>query len=214
MLVPWSRAPVPEGLSDPARERLSSPSDDGDMVVRDERSRAEIFAELYRSHFEYVWKSARRLGVSPPEVDDVVQETFLTVHRLLDTYEPERSARAWLFSVLYRLVLRRRRSHRRWAALAEETADLDGLPDSSAPAPDRNVETNEGVRILERILDKLDPDKRAVLVLADVEEKPIAEVAQILGIKVNTAASRLRLAREHVDASLARLRARDGWRLK
>jgi RNA polymerase sigma-70 factor (ECF subfamily) len=183
-------------------------------MVGHERSREELFDELYRAHFEYVWKSARRLGVPLPEVDDVVQETFLTVHRLLDRYDPERAVRSWLFSVLWGLVLRHRRSHRRWAALAEQTTNVDGLPDSFASAPDRNVETHESARMLEAILDKLDPDKRAVLVLADIEEKPIAEIAQILGIKVNTAASRLRLAREHVDASLARLRARDGWRLK
>ena len=48
-----------------------------------------VFAELYRTHFAYVWKSARRLGVQLADLDDVVQETFLTVHRLLDSYEEQ-----------------------------------------------------------------------------------------------------------------------------
>jgi DNA-directed RNA polymerase specialized sigma24 family protein len=68
------------------------------------------FAELYRAQFSYVWKTARRLGVNAGEVDDVVQETFLTVHRLLDTYEPLGSVQSWLFSLLFRVVQRHRRS--------------------------------------------------------------------------------------------------------
>ena len=39
------------------------------------------FMELYRSHVKYVWKAARRLGLTPTEADDAVQETFLTAHR-------------------------------------------------------------------------------------------------------------------------------------
>ncbi|MDF2697312.1 MAG: polymerase sigma factor RpoE [Labilithrix sp.] len=207
MLVPWSRPALPEG-STGATERPCP------VVTRPEASRDELFAELYREHFVYVWKSARRLGVQPPEVDDVVQETFVAFYRLFDTFDDRRPIRSWLFSLLYRRVLHHRRSHRRRTAFTVDTTNIDVLPGSPAQAPDRRVETNETVRMLEEIFEKLDPDKRAVLVLAEVEEKPISEIAQILDINVNTAASRLRVAREHVDASLARIRARDGWRTK
>jgi RNA polymerase sigma-70 factor, ECF subfamily len=78
------------------------------------------FAELYRAQFSYVWKTARRLGVNAGEVDDVVQETFLTVHRLLDTYEPLGSVQSWLFSLLFRVVQRHRRSLRRRTALTDD----------------------------------------------------------------------------------------------
>jgi RNA polymerase sigma-70 factor (ECF subfamily) len=172
------------------------------------------FAELYRTHFSYVWKTARRLGVSNAEADDVVQETFLTVHRLLDTYEPHGSLQSWLFSLLFRVVQRHRRSLRRRTARTADGTDLEALPASTARAPDTSAENVESVQIFEAILDKLDPDKRAVLVLAEIEEKPVMEIAEILGINVNTATSRLRVAREHVEASLARRRARDGWIFK
>jgi RNA polymerase sigma-70 factor, ECF subfamily len=79
-------------------------------------------------------------------------------------------------------------------------------------APDTNAENLQRVHILEEILDTLEPDRRAVLVLADLEEKPIGEIAEILGINVNTSASRLRAARERVEGSIARRRARDGRR--
>lgn len=175
---------------------------------------SNTFVELYRAHFAYVWKSARRLGISSAEVDDVVQETFLTAHRLRDSYEETGAERSWLFSILFRVVQHHRRLHRRSTALTDAGIDLDALSGSSAPAPDRSAETRETVRILEGILDSLDPEKRAVLVLAEIEEKAVNEIAEILAINVNTAASRLRAAREHVEAAMARHRARDGWRYK
>jgi RNA polymerase sigma-70 factor (ECF subfamily) len=172
------------------------------------------FAEFYRTHFAYVWKSARRLGVQLADLDDVVQETFLTVHRLLDSYEEQGTEQGWLFSILFRVVQRHRRMHSRKNARTDGGAHLETLVASSADAPDRNAEAGETVRLLEEILDALDPDQRAVLVLADIEEKTVAEVAQILGLNTNTAASRLRIARRHVETAMTRYRARDGWRLK
>lgn len=176
------------------------------------RPATKDFAELYREHFAYVWRSARRLGVPQAEADDVVQETFLTVHRLLATYAAHGGERSWLFAILFRVVQRHHRTTRRRSGLTDGGADLDALPGSATNAPDRTAEANESVRVLEAIMDALDPEKRAVLVLAELEEKPLAEIAEILEINVNTAASRLRLAREHVEAAMARHRARDGWR--
>jgi RNA polymerase sigma-70 factor (ECF subfamily) len=172
------------------------------------------FAELYRTHFSYVWRSARRLGVAPSDLDDVVQETFLTVHRLLDSYQARGSEQAWLFALLYRVVQRHRRSHARRNGRTDEAVEVDALPGSTVRSPDKSAETGEDVRLLEELLDKLDPDQRAVLILVELEEKGMSEVAEILGVNANTAASRLRLAREHVEAGMARHRARDGWRLK
>ncbi|WP_169927138.1 RNA polymerase sigma factor [Labilithrix luteola] len=178
------------------------------------RGGVPAFAELYREHFAWVWGTARRLGVDHGEVDDVVQETFLTLHRHLETSEPPESMRGWLFSVLFRVVQRHRRSSRRRKALAEEGSNVAAMNEASARAPDVSVENGERIRLLEEILDNLDEDRRAVIVLAEIEEKSSSEIAEILGINVNTVMSRLRLAREYVTASLARHRARDGWRFR
>lgn len=188
--------------------------DDDTILTSSTAGDLPSFDELYREHFAYVWKSARRLGVSAAEVDDVVQETFLTVHRLIDRYAHRGSDRAWLFSVLFRIVQRHHRSNRRKGALTEGGADVDALPGPSERGPERTAETKETARLLENILDSLEPEKRAVLVLADLEERTVAEIADILGLNPNTAASRLRAAREHVEAALARHQARDRWRHK
>ena len=170
--------------------------------------------ELYRTHVKYVWKAARRLGLTPAEADDAVQETFLTAHRRAGSYDARGFDRSWLFGILYNVVLHHRRSHRRRTAHTEDGVDLDVLPGPSNAAPDKRAETSQGARILEEILDGLEPERRAVLVLAELEERPVSEIAEILGINASTATSRLRLAREQVEAAMARRRARDGWRYK
>jgi RNA polymerase sigma-70 factor (ECF subfamily) len=171
----------------------------------------ESLEELYRAHFDYVWKSALRLGVPRGEAEDVVQETFLRMHRLLQSEQPI-NVRAWIFAVLLRVVQHWRRSSQRRRNEGEGDA-LDGI---SAPVadPETRAEVNETVRMLEAVLDTLTPEKRAVLVLSELEQRSLPEIAEILGINLNTAASRLRFARHEVIAGMARHRARDGWRMR
>lgn len=185
------------------------------VAIRDaDAPTSRAFIDLYRAHVGYVWTSARRLGVPATEADDVVQETFLRALRLTDTHPELGSERAWLFSILFRVVQHHRRSSQRRSSRTVDGVDLEVLPGALEAAPDRHAENVESVRILEEILDGLEPERRAVLVLAELEEKPLHEIAAILGINASTATSRLRLAREQVEAAMTRRRARDGWRYK
>lgn len=178
------------------------------------REQKDEFLELYRAHFGYVWTTARRLGVRLGEVDDVVQETFLTAYRLLERYEARGAERGWLFSILYRVVQRHRRSAGRWSSLFKGGSDVEEIAAPPSAGPERSAETSKTVALLERVLDALEPERRAVLVLADLEGRTVNEIADILSINANTATSRLRAARAHVEAAVARHRARDGWRYK
>jgi RNA polymerase sigma-70 factor (ECF subfamily) len=75
--------------------------------------------------------------------------------------------------------------------------------------PDRAVERSAANRVLHTLLDELDEEKREVFVLAEIEQMSMPEIAEALAINVNTAYSRLRLAREAFAASAARFRARE-----
>src|SRR5262245_28756338 len=85
--------------------------------------RTEQFRAIYRAGFEFVWAVARRFGVPPAALDDVVQEVFLTAYRRLHELHFEVSARAWLYAVTRRVAGHHRRGAwrlaRRVAAFAE-----------------------------------------------------------------------------------------------
>ena len=76
------------------------------------------------------------------------------------------------------------------------------------PNPCEAVVLGERAQIVRRLLDAMDDDKREMLVLAEIDELPVPEIAEILGLKLNTAYSRLRLARRAFDDAVARARAR------
>ncbi|HEV3192068.1 MAG TPA: sigma-70 family RNA polymerase sigma factor [Polyangiaceae bacterium] len=172
------------------------------------------FAPIYESYFSFVWRSARRLGVHESQVDDVVQEIFVVVHRQLVEFEGRSSIKTWLFGITlnvvraYRRTLRTRPPH---APTAASRIDPESLTDATG-GPHEAALKAEAARLVDRILDGLDDDKRAVFILSELEQLGAPEIASALEIPVNTVYSRLRLARQEFAAAAARHRASDEWR--
>ena len=183
------------------------------MAEGEERATGAVpsFELIYDEHFDYVWRTARRLGVKADEADDVVQEIFLAVHILLPRYESG-NVRGWLYAIAVRTVMHHHRSRRRFTDNHQTSDELDAMPDANEPGPESSAATGESIRLLERLLDRLDTEKRAVLVLAGIEQKSLAEIGAILDLNINTVSSRLRAAREQLQEGLARHRARARWR--
>jgi RNA polymerase sigma-70 factor (ECF subfamily) len=176
---------------------------------------APPFLEVYDTHVEFVWRTARRLGVTIDAIDDVVQETFLVVHRHLDELRTG-SLRGWIYGIAVRVVRNHRRSLRRKSPhlMHGEWSDPDELADRSAPETDDRAKKAEVARLLHALLAGLDDDKREVFVLVELEQLTVPEAAAALGRNVNTISSRLRLARAEFEDAARRHRARDEWRLR
>jgi RNA polymerase sigma-70 factor (ECF subfamily) len=176
---------------------------------------AEPFEQLYARHFDFVWRNVRRLGVPDGQVDDAVQEVFLVLYRRRAEFEGRASLRTWLFRILLRVAADQRRSARRKSPLARargEAVDVDTVADQGA-SPHDETARREAAAALHQVLDGLDDDKRAVFVLAELEQLAMPEIAEALGVNLNTAYARLRAARRDFDRAVARLQARDTWRI-
>lgn len=163
-------------------------------------------ARIYEEHFDFVWRSARRLGVPNSAVDDVVQDVFLIVHGQLASFEGRSSMKTWLFGILRNLVLRQRRS---WARRGREEALEESLVEKNQAPADEQLAESQARHLLHSLLAELDDDRRAVFVLADLEQMSAPEIAEATGIKLNTVYSRLRLARAEMERALQRHRARE-----
>jgi RNA polymerase sigma-70 factor (ECF subfamily) len=175
------------------------------------------FEDVYEQHFDLVWRNIRRLGVPEALVDDAVQEVFMVVHRRLGEFEGRSSLRTWLFSIVARVASDHRRALRRKSphtSSPDAAVDADSVPDERADGPDEAAAQREGVRLLHRLLDELSDDKRTTLVLAELEQMSVPEIAEALGENVNTIYARLRAARRDFEQLVARERARDVWRLR
>jgi RNA polymerase sigma-70 factor (ECF subfamily) len=162
------------------------------------------FRSLFDTEFEYVWHTLRRLGVRDRDLEDVTHDVFLTVHKKLHTFDEARPKRPWLFAFAYRFASDYRR-------LARHRTEVLGLtPDGPDPSPSAfdRAAFGETLDLARRALDTLPLERRAVFVLHELDECPMQEVAQALGIPLNTAYSRLRLAREDLAKAIRRLRSR------
>lgn len=168
------------------------------------------FAEVYETHFDFVWRSARRLGVPEANVDDVVQDVFVTVYRRLSHFEGRSQLKTWIFGILRHTVRDMRRSMRRKPSepLAHEPEDAHNETPLDAAA------RGEGQRMLHAVLDTLEEDQREVFVLSELEQLSAPEIASALDVNVNTVYSRLRAARQSFDTALKRVRSRDEWRMR
>ena len=139
------------------------------------------------------------------EVEDVAQDVFVSVHRKLETYDPTRSMRVWLFAFCLRAAAAHRRLARHRRHVHEETSPE---PAANGPLPDDELAAEQDRRLVLAALDGIDPQRRPVFVMYDIEEFTVTEIAETLSIPVNTVYSRLRVAREEFRQQVTRLRAR------
>ena len=149
--------------------------------------------------------SARRLGIDGAAIDDVVQDTFVVVHRRLDDFEARSSMKTWLYGILRRVVADHRRAHRRKSAHVAVESLTPSILEDGARAPDACAEQAESVRLLRHVLTQLDPEKREVFVLAELEGMTMVEIGEALEVNPNTVAARLRAARRLFEEALARV---------
>ena len=161
--------------------------------------------DVYRAEFRYVYQTVRRLGVRAADLEDVVHDVFLTVSHRWSTYDPARPLRPWLFGVSFRVVSAHRRRH---AHQREVLGEEDAMRADDSLDPEKQASGQQQRRLLERCLDTLDDERRAVFVLHEIDEVPVPEVALVLEIPLGTAYTRLRLAREDFAAAARRLQAR------
>jgi len=141
------------------------------------------------------------------DVEDLAQETFLRAVRALPEFAGRSSVRTWLFAIARRVAqAHRRRASRNAASPVEPLSDQlsDELADERPGGGDPFAELSraQAAATVLAILEQLDDDKRMVFALVELEQLPVPEVARMLDLNLNTAYSRLRLARQAFEAAV------------
>lgn len=159
----------------------------------------ERFHALYREHFDFVFRNLRRLGVADASVEDALQDVYLVVLRRMEGFSGTH-VKAWLFAILLRVAGNYRRSSRRRGPL--EPLHEEDLQ-ASQPGPFEQLAREEARRVLHAFLDSLDDNRRAVFVMAELEQLTAPEIARAMSANVNTVYSWLRAARGEFVAWLS-----------
>ncbi len=186
------------------------PRSSGPATVADAPTPAAVlppFRAVYDDYFDFVWTCARRLGVPVEAADDVVQEIFIVVHARLATVERPASLRSWLYGVVRRTVSTYHRNRHTRTNRESPAASAEAVADAMQPSPLDLAVLSDELKLLWRLLREIDAPKREVLVLAEIEQMTMPEIAEAIGIPLNTAYSRLRVARHEFNEAVARHRA-------
>ncbi|MCB9680436.1 MAG: sigma-70 family RNA polymerase sigma factor [Alphaproteobacteria bacterium] len=180
--------PVTMPKPDPA----SVEPDDEALVRAHLAGDPSAFADLWRRHHQALLRYAVRLVGRTEVAEELVGEAFLRIAR--GRWRPQGKVRAWLFTVVHRLCLDRLRRRSRWAVVRR----LVGGDHDVGPSPELPVLHAERDAALDRALDALATEHRAVVLLYYTEELPSREVADILGCTDQQVRSQLSYARRRL----------------
>jgi RNA polymerase sigma-70 factor (ECF subfamily) len=160
---------------------------------------------LYRAHAQTVARWAARLGGPTVDVDDVVQEVFLTVHRLLSGFRGDAKFTTWLFRITQNQVRHQRRKQRYRRFLHGFGDDIAKQVVSPRLTPVEELEQRQASQTVYRVLDGMGDKYRTAFVLFEIERLSGDEIAALLDQKVSTIWVWLHRARAQFLAGLKKL---------
>ena len=194
-------------LEDDDRAEPAS-SEDADLLAAHVAGDPEAFAELVRRHKDRLWAVALRTTGDPEDASDALQDALVSAYRNAASFRGEAAVTTWLHRVVVNACLdrMRRRRARPTVPLPEEDGETGhrGLAD-----PRDDLDRLELRMEIDRALADLPDDQRSAIVLVDVEGRPVAEAAEILGIPEGTVKSRCSRGRARLAIALAGLRNPD-----
>jgi RNA polymerase sigma-70 factor (ECF subfamily) len=154
--------------------------------------------ESFEHEFDFIYRTLRRNGITPADVEDLAHEVFLVMWRRWAEYDRERPLRPWLAGIAFRLAY----NHKARAGREIPGGMVD--TENNEPSPVERFESARDRALVQRVLSTLGEKQRAVMLLHDVEGVPMRTISEELGIPLQTAYSRLRVARKLFAKSLRR----------
>jgi RNA polymerase sigma-70 factor, ECF subfamily len=176
---------------------------DSEVLARCRQGEELAWRELYTANFDFVYRTAWRLGADASEIEDICQEVFVVAFRKLSSFVEGRFT-TWLYRVVATAVADRHRQRR----FRERLRRLFGREPPVAPLPirpDRAVEARQDKAVVDAALRRISARKREVLVLFELEGLPGEKVAELVGCKLETVWSRLHYARRDFERILRKM---------
>jgi len=155
------------------------------------------FDAVYREHVQAVARWTARLGGHDIDVEDTVQEIFLTVSRRLAEFRGEAQVASWIYAITRKTVANqlRRQRWRRWLAGPRILRAAAASAASASPGPEAELVHRQACERFDRILRELPEKYRSVLVLFELEDLSTKQIAELCALKPATVKVQLHRAR-------------------
>lgn len=158
---------------------------DGDMAA---------FEAIYRAFSGFAYRVALRMVDDREDAEEIVQDVFLRVHGQLKNFRFEASIKTWIYRIAVNTTLNfRKKRNRTRARLTKYRDEMRYGQEEVKPA---FAQSEDHENLVSRLLNALNPDQRACIVLRAIEGLSYEEIAETLAINLNTVRTRLKRARE------------------
>lgn len=182
--LPFLARPVRPKVRPQHKGRAVAGDDDGRWeawMVAAQAGDARAYDQLLRDCLPLLRGIARRRIRDTHEAEDAVQDTLLTIHRMIATYDPDRPLRPWIVAIAERRCVDRLR--RRGRGAGRETPIDDHAETLAAPSGETGEERIAGRQLREAVAE-LPESQRTALRLAKLEDLPLAEASRRSGLSV------------------------------
>lgn len=153
-------------------------------------------AALFQTYGDRIYRYILRMVREPAEAEDLTQETFLRAHRRLYLLRHPEAVGSWLYRIATHVCLDRLRQRKPQDSIDEpETAKRVEVAVRSRSSPAEIAERRQTSLCVQRCLDYLPDNYRAVLLMYQVHSLTAPEIASLLGVKLSTVKMRLHRAR-------------------
>ena len=155
--------------------------------------------DLFDAELDYIFATLRRLGAAKAELEDLAQEVFVVLHRNWSQIDIKAPMRPYLFGVSFRVFSAHRRRQKREIPYATVEVEDVGL------TPEGSLGRKEAAELLLAALGRMPLRRRAVVVMHELDEIPVADIARHLSISPFSVYARLRKARKELRSEVQRL---------
>lgn len=163
-----------------------------DMIEKAQGGDAAAFEEIYRQTSGFVYNVALRMSKNTHDAQEITQEVFVKVYRYLDHFRFEASFKTWIFRVSMNETMNycKNRSKKR---MRETAVDDEQILDHLSGGQETRQNDQDA---LMKLVDELNPEQKICMILRAVEGLSYQEIADVLGVNINTVRTRLKRGRE------------------
>lgn len=165
---------------------------------------------VFRAHGAEVSRWVRALAGPDADIEDLVQEVFIAVHRSRTSFRGDSALTTWLFGITTNLVKRHRRVQKLRSWLGGSAVEVAGERDSDAPGAEEQLARKQAQARVYRVLDTLSDKFRTAIILFELEGRPAKEIAQLYGVTPSVVWVWLHRARAQFYQELERVEQAEG----
>jgi len=176
-------------------------ADDHRLIAASLKGDTTAFGELVRRYQDRLYNTVYRLLDNADDAQDVVQDAFLNAYQSLDGFKGDSQFFTWLYRIAVNTAISHKRKQR--LTLSIDTGRngegrIEPLDTADTSRPGHALEQAEEQRRVQRALNRLSAEHRAVLVMKDMDGRKYEEMADVLGVPIGTIRSRLHRARSEL----------------